>query len=66
MHASLLHCPTIIHLKVNRNIINKYEQSYKWKVQHGVSQSTMKLSKTCMVVMSYHCCSILEFLNVNA
>jgi hypothetical protein len=53
-----------MHLKVSMNITNKYELSYKWKVQHGISKSTMKLSKTYMVAVSY-CRHGLESLDVN-
>jgi hypothetical protein len=43
--------PTIIHMKVSMNIKNKYELSLKWIVHHGTDKSTMKLSKTCMIVV---------------
>jgi hypothetical protein len=41
------------------------ELSYKWKMQNGIFESTMKLSKICMVGVSYHCHHGLKFLNVN-
>jgi hypothetical protein len=41
------------------------ELSYKWKMQHGISKSTTKLFKICMVAVSYHCHHGLKFLDVN-
>jgi hypothetical protein len=35
-------------------------------MHHVIDKSTMKLSKTCMIMVSIHCHSILEFLDVNA
>jgi hypothetical protein len=48
------------------NITKKYDFSYKWKVHHGIYKTTMKLFKTCMIVVSIHCHSGLEFLDINA
>ncbi len=56
---TLFFSPTMIHLKVNKNITNKYELYYNWKVHNGIYKPTMKLFKTCMIAVSIHCCFVL-------
>jgi len=55
-------CINLTHIQVIKNIANKHELS---KVQHGTYIATKRLSKTCNLILSYHCRFGLEFMDVN-